>query len=139
MAVSATLHCLAGCSIGEIAGLIIGTALALTNGVTFVLSIILAFICGYTLSSLPLFKARLSLKTIIITVLAADTVSILTMELVDNTVVALIPGAMNAGLVNPLFWLTMPLSLIVAFLAAMPVNKWLLVRGRGHALVHNYH
>jgi hypothetical protein len=139
IAISATLHCLTGCAIGEIAGLVIGTILGLSNPATIAISIVLAFIFGYSLSSLPLVKSGLTLKKALTVVLAADTLSILTMELVDNTVMSAIPGAMNAGLVNPLFWLTMPLSLAIAFLAAVPVNKYLLERGKGHALVHEYH
>lgn len=138
-AISATLHCLTGCAIGEIMGLVLGTALGLTNLVTIIVSIGLAFIFGYTLSLLPLLKAELTLAAAFFIVLTADTLSIFTMEIVDNAVMAAIPGAMNAGLVNPLFWLTMPLSLIIAFFAALPVNRLLLQRGKGHALVHEYH
>lgn len=139
IAVSATLHCLTGCAIGEILGLVAGTAFGLSNVVTIVLSIGLAFIFGYSLSLLPLVKAGMSLSAALSIVLAADTLSIFTMEVVDNAVVTAIPGAMNAGLVNPLFWATLPLSLVVAFLAAFPVNRYLLQRGKGHALVHEYH
>lgn len=139
MAVSATLHCITGCAIGEIIGLIVGTALGLSNFSTIVLSILLAFLFGYTLSILPLTKAGLALGAALSVVLLADTLSIFTMEVVDNIVMAVIPGALNAGLVNPLFWLTMPLSLVVAFFAAVPVNRYLLKRGKGHALVHEYH
>lgn len=139
MAINATLHCLTGCAIGEITGLIIGTVFGLSNLLTIVLSIGLAFLFGYTLSTLPLLKAGLAVGTAFTVVLAADTLSILIMEIVDNSIMAAIPGAMNAGLVNPVFWLTMPLSLFIAFLAAVPVNKYLLERGKGHALVHEYH
>jgi hypothetical protein len=139
MAASATLHCLTGCAIGEIVGLIIGTALALSNVTTIVLAIALAFLFGYSLSTLPLLKAGLALGTALSVVLAADTLSILTMEIVDNAVMAIIPGAMNAGLVNPIFWVGMIISLSAAFLAAFPVNRYLLQRGRGHALTHEHH
>lgn len=139
MAVSATLHCLAGCAIGEVAGLVLGTALAWSNFTTIAVSIVLAFITGYALSTLPLIKAGLALKTALLTVLAADTLSILSMEIADNTVMAAIPGAMNAGLGNVLFWVTMPLSLTIGFIVAVPVNRYLLARGRGHALTHAYH
>jgi len=139
MAINATLHCLTGCAIGEISGLIIGTILGLSNLATIIISIGLAFLFGYTLSTLPLLKAGLAVGTAFTVVLAADTLSILTMELVDNSIMAVIPGAMNAGLVNPVFWLAMPVSLAVAFIAAVPVNKYLLERGKGHALVHKYH
>jgi preprotein translocase subunit SecG len=139
MAVSATLHCLTGCAIGEIMGLMIGTALGLSTAVTIALSVALAFLFGYTLSTLPLLRAGLALGTALQVVLAADTLSILTMEVVDNLAMAVIPGAMNAGLVNPLFWLGMMIALSVAFVAAYPVNRFLLQRGKGHALTHPYH
>lgn len=139
IAVSATLHCLTGCAIGEITGLIIGTALGLSSHVTIIIAIALAFLFGYTLSLLPLVRAGLVLKTAMTTVLAADTLSIAVMEVVDNGVMALIPGAMNAGLVNPIFWLALALALTAAFFAAYPVNRYLLERGKGHALVHKYH
>ena len=139
MAVSATLHCLTGCAIGEILGMIIGTAFGLDMHITIILSVSLAFFFGFLLSTLPLLKAGLSFLTALKLVFAADTLSIATMELVDNAVMATIPGAMNAGLVNPIFWLAMPFSLIVAFFAAYPVNDYLLSKGKGHALVMNYH
>ncbi|MEW1952250.1 DUF4396 domain-containing protein [Terrabacter sp. NPDC080008] len=139
MAASATLHCLTGCAIGEILGLMIGTAVGLGPAATIALSIGLAFLFGYTLSSLPLLRGGLGLGGALRLVLAADTVSILTMEVVDNLVVAVIPGAMNAGLVNPVFWVSMALSLAVAFVAAYPVNRYLLSHGKGHALTHEQH
>jgi hypothetical protein len=139
MAVSATLHCLTGCAIGEILGLMIGTALGLSSVQTIVLAVTLAFAFGYALSTLPLLKAGLGVGTAFSVVLAADTLSIATMELVDNLVMLAIPGAMEAGLVNPVFWLSMSLALTVAFFAALPVNLYLLNRGKGHALTHQYH
>jgi hypothetical protein len=139
MALSATLHCLTGCAIGEIVGLIIGTALGLSNIATIALAVGLAFLFGYTLSTLPLLKAGLAVGTALSVVLAADTLSILTMEIVDNAVMAVIPGAMNAGLVNVVFWLGMMIALTAAFFAAYPVNRYLLKRGKGHALTHQYH
>jgi hypothetical protein len=139
MAINATLHCLTGCAIGEITGLIIGTVLGLGSILTIAISIGLAFLFGYTLSTIPLLKAGLAAGTAFTVVLAADTLSILTMEIVDNSVMAVIPGAMNAGLVNPVFWLAMAVALTAAFFAAVPVNKYLLERGKGHALVHKYH
>jgi len=139
MAISATLHCLTGCAIGEVMGLIIGTALSLSNMTTIIISIILAFIFGYTLSTLPLLKHHLSVRQAFTLVLAADTLSILVMEITDNTVMAVVPGAMNAGLTNVLFWITMPISLAAAFVVAVPVNQFLLSRGKGHAIVHEYH
>ena len=139
MALSATLHCLTGCAIGEIVGLMVGTAVGLSAGWTIVVAIALAFLFGYTLSTLPLIKAGLGLAAALGLVLAADTLSIATMEIVDNAVMALIPGAMNAGLVNAVFWIGMMISLVVAFFAAYPVNRYLLQRGKGHALTHDYH
>ena len=139
MAASATLHCLTGCAIGEILGLMIGTAIGLASGATIALSVALAFLFGYTLSSLPLLRSGLTVGAALKLVLAADTVSILTMEVVDNLVMAVIPGAMNAGLVNAVFWVGMSISLVAAFLAAYPVNRYLLARGKGHALTHEHH
>ena len=138
-AASATIHCLTGCAIGEIAGLIIGEILGLSTAATIAMAVTLAFIFGYSLSLVPLVKAGIALTTAMSMVLAADTLSIATMELVDNTVMAIIPGAMGAGLVNPIFWLSMSLALTAAFFAAYPVNKYLLRRGKGHALLHAYH
>lgn len=139
MAVSATLHCLTGCAIGEVAGLIIGALLGLSAITTIVLAIALAFFFGYSLSLIPLLQNGLAFAQALPIILAADTLSILTMEIVDNAVMAVIPNAMNAGLVNPIFWIAMPISLIVAFFVALPVNKYLLKHGKGHALVHQYH
>lgn len=139
MALSATLHCLTGCAIGEILGLIIGTAIGLSAGWTIGLAVGLAFLFGYTLSTLPLIKSGLGFIGALSIVFAADTLSIATMEVVDNAVMAIIPGAMNAGLVNVTFWLSMMLALTVAFFAAYPVNRHLLQRGKGHALTHQYH
>lgn len=139
MAASATLHCLTGCAVGEIAGLVIGTALGLSSIATIPLALALAFVFGYTLSTLPLLRSGLLLAQALRIVLAADTLSILTMEVVDNAVVAVIPGAMEAGLVNPLFWASMALALTTAYVVAFPVNRWLLGRGRGHALTHGLH
>jgi len=136
MAVSATLHCLLGCSIGEVTGLIVGTGFSLSNTVTVSISIGLAFVFGYLLSLLPLLRSGMPLSSAYKIVLASDTLSILTMEIVDNIVMLLIPGAMNAGLMNPLFWITMPISLLFAFWAAVPVNYYLLRRGISH---HGHH
>ena len=138
IAASATLHCLTGCAIGEIAGLIVGTAIGLSNVATIALAIGLAFLFGYTLSTLPLVKAGLGFFGALGVVLAADTLSIATMELVDNAVMAAIPGAMDAGLGNSVFWLGMMVALTAAFIAAYPVNRYLLGRGKGHALTHHY-
>lgn len=139
MAASATLHCLTGCAIGEIAGLMIGAALGLTTAITIGLSIGLAFLFGYTLSTLPLLKAGLGFFSALSVVFAADTLSIATMEAVDNAVMVAVPGAMNATLTDPLFWVSMSLALVAAFFAAFPVNRYLLTKGKGHALVHQYH
>lgn len=134
MAVSATLHCLTGCAIGEVLGLIIGIALGLSTGVTILLAVALAFVFGFALSTLPLAKAGIGFTAALSVVAAADTLSIATMELVDNLVMVGIPGALHAGLVSPLFWVSMPIALTAAFFAALPVNKYLLKRNKGHAL-----
>jgi hypothetical protein len=134
MAVSATLHCLTGCAIGEVLGLIIGTVIGLSTGATILLAIILAFFFGFSLSTLPLIKAGIGFTAALAVVAAADTLSIATMELVDNLVMVAIPGALHAGLVDPLFWVSMAIALTAAFFAALPVNKYLLRRKKGHAL-----
>lgn len=139
MAASATLHCLTGCAIGEVTGLIIGTALGWTAIQTIILAVALAFVFGFALSTLPLRKADLGVFAALSIVFAADALSIATMEVVDNAVMVAIPGAMSAGLVSPLFWISMPIALMAAYLAAYPVNKYLLKKGRGHALVMKYH
>jgi hypothetical protein len=136
MAVSATLHCLTGCAIGEIAGMAIGTALGWSNWPTVVLAIVLAFVFGYSLTSLPLLRAGLALGVVIPIALASDTLSIATMEIVDNLVVVVIPGAIDAGLGDLLFWGSLSFGLAVAFVVAVPVNRWLLARGKGHTAVH---
>jgi hypothetical protein len=137
MAVSATLHCLTGCAIGEVLGLIIGTAFGLGTLVTILLAVTLAFVFGFALSTLPLVKAGVGFFAALSVVAAADTLSIATMELVDNLVMVAIPGALHAGIVNPLFWISMPIALTAAFFAALPVNKYLLKRNKGHALTMN--
>ncbi len=139
MAANATLHCLTGCAIGEILGLLIGTALGLSVGVTIGLAVALAFVFGYSLSTLPLLQAGLGFFAALSVVFAADTLSIATMEMVDNAVMAVIPGAMDAGLVNPVFWVGMMIALAAAFAAAFPVNRYLIGKGKGHALTHQYH
>lgn len=139
MAASATLHCLTGCAIGEVTGLVIGTIFGLEVIPTIILAVALAFMFGFTLSTLPLLRAGVGFFAALSVVAAADTLSIATMELVDNIVMALIPGAMSAGLVNPIFWIAMPVSLAAAFAAAYPVNRYLLTKGKGHALVMKYH
>jgi hypothetical protein len=136
VAVSATLHCLTGCALGEIAGMAIGTAAGFSNLGTVLLAIALAFLFGYGLTSLPLLRAGLVLSAVIPIALASDTLSIATMEVVDNLVVILIPGAMEAGLGDLLFWGSLSFSLVVAGMFAVPVNRWLIARGRGHAVLH---
>jgi len=139
LAFSATLHCLTGCSIGEVAGMVIGTALGLGNWSTIALSVVLAFVFGYLLTMLPLLRSGVVLRTTIRLAFASDTVSIIVMEIVDNAVVLAIPGAMDAGLGSPLFWGSLALSLLIAGAAAYPVVRWLIARNRGHAVVHQYH
>jgi hypothetical protein len=136
VAVSATLHCLTGCALGEIAGMVIGTAMGLGNWPTVVLSIALAFVFGYTLTSLPLVRAGMTLSQAAPIAFASDTLSITTMEIVDNAIVLAIPGALAAGLGDLLFWGSLAFSLAIAGVAAVPVNRWLIARGRGHAVVH---
>ncbi|WP_327684290.1 DUF4396 domain-containing protein [Kitasatospora sp. NBC_00458] len=138
-AAQATLHCLTGCAIGEILGMVIGTALGLHNGATVVLSILLAFVFGYALTMRGVLRAGLDVRAAVKVALAADTVSILVMELIDNTVMVTVPGAMDAGLGDVLFWLALAGSLLLAFALTVPVNKWMIGRGRGHAVVHAYH
>jgi hypothetical protein len=139
LAVSATLHCLTGCSIGEVLGMVIGTALGWPNGATIALAIVLAFFFGYSLTIRPVLRSGMPLAQAVRVALAADTVSIAVMEIVDNAVMLGIPGAMEAGLTNLLFWLSLALSLAVAFVVTVPVNRWLISRGRGHAAAHQHH
>ena len=136
LSVSATLHCLTGCAIGEIAGMAIGTALGFGNWGTVALSVVLAFLFGYSLTSLPLLRAGLALAAVIPIALASDTFSIAVMEIVDNLVMLVVPGALEAGLGTLLFWGSLSFALAVAFLAAVPVNRSLIARGKGHAAVH---
>ncbi len=136
VAVEATLHCLTGCALGEIAGMAIGTGFGLGNGTTVVLSIALAFLFGYTLTSLPLLRAGLPLRQVARLAFASDTLSIATMEVVDNLIMVVVPGAMAAGLGDLLFWGSLSFSLAVAGAIAVPVNRWLISRGRGHAVIH---
>ncbi|GIH28114.1 hypothetical protein Aph01nite_64240 [Acrocarpospora phusangensis] len=138
-AASATLHCLTGCAIGEILGMVIGTALGWHNVPTLILAITLAFFFGYALTLRGLRRARLPWRRAIRVALAADTLSILVMEIVDNGVMLAVPGAMDAALTSALFWSALIGSLAVAFVVTLPVNKWIIGRGRGHAVVHNYH
>ncbi|MCT7351166.1 DUF4396 domain-containing protein [Streptomyces sp. 15-116A] len=138
-AVKATLHCLVGCAIGEILGMVIGTALMWGNVPTMVLAITLAFLFGYSFTLFAVVRAGVDLKTAIRIALAADTVSIAVMELVDNAIIALTPGAMEAHLTEGLFWYALLGGFAVAFVITTPVNKWMIGRGKGHAVVHAYH
>jgi len=139
VALSATLHCLTGCAIGEVLGMIIGTALGWSSGATVALSIGLAFLFGYSLTSLPLLRSGMALGAVIPVALAADTVSIAIMELVDNAIMLLIPGAMEATLTDVGFYAALAAALIIAGAVALPVNRSLISRGKGHAVVHEYH
>ena len=136
VAFSATVHCLTGCAIGEVAGLAIGTALGLSNLATIVLAIALAFLFGYGLTSLPLLRSGMALGAVIPIAFASDTLSIATMEIVDNLIILAVPGAMEAGLDSLLFWGSLAFALAIAGLVAWPVNRRLIARGKGHAVVH---
>jgi Domain of unknown function (DUF4396) len=136
---SATVHCLTGCAIGEVLGMVIGTALRLGNWTTVVLSVLLAFLFGYALTMLPLLRAGLALKTALGLAFASDTASIALMEVVDNLIMLYIPGAMDAGLASLLFWGSLVASLVLAGVVAFPLNRWLIGRGMGHAVLHQYH
>ena len=135
---SATLHCLTGCAIGEVLGMVIGTALGWGNGATIALAVVLAFLFGYAFTLVPLLKI-LNTGTAVKLALAADTASITVMEIVDNAIMLVIPGAMDAGLGTLLFWSSLAFALAVAAVAAFPVNRWLIARGKGHAVVHAHH
>src|SRR3954451_6000449 len=136
VAISATLHCLTGCAIGEILGMVIGTAAGLSNSTTVILSIALAFVFGYGLTSLPLLRSGLPFGRVAPIAFASDTLSITTMEIVDNAIIVAIPGALAAGLDSRLFWGSLAFALVIAGVAAFPVNRYLIARGRGHAVVH---
>ncbi|HEU4736839.1 MAG TPA: DUF4396 domain-containing protein [Solirubrobacterales bacterium] len=136
VALSATLHCLTGCAIGEVAGMVIGTALGFSDLGTIALAVALAFLFGYTLTSIPLLRAGLALSVVIPIALASDTLSIAVMEVVDNAIMLIVPGAMEAGIGSVLFWGSLSFALVVAGAVALPVNRWLIARGKGHAAVH---
>jgi F0F1-type ATP synthase assembly protein I len=138
-AVSATLHCLTGCSIGEVLGMVIGTATGMSGWGTVVLSVVLAFGFGYGLTITPVLRAGLPFRDAAKVALASDTVSIATMEVTDNAVILLVPGALNAGLSTVLFWASLAVSLVIAFVVTVPVNRALIRRGRGHAVMHEFH
>ena len=139
LAVSATLHCLTGCAIGEVLGLVLATWWGWTNAPSIALAVVLAFVFGYALTITPVLRSGLPLRRALGVAFAADTVSILTMEVVDNAVVLAVPGAMDAGLLSLLFWGSLAVSLVIAFVVTVPVNRALIARGRGHAVVHEYH
>jgi hypothetical protein len=138
-AVSATLHCLTGCAIGEVLGLVLATWWGWANGPSIVLAIALAFVFGYSLTIAPVLRSGLSLRQAVGVALAADTLSIATMEVTDNAFVLAVPGAMEAGLTDLLFWASLVGSLVVAFFVTVPVNRVLIARGKGHAVVHQFH
>ena len=138
LAFQATVHCLTGCAIGEVLGLVIATALGWHDVPSIVLAVVLAFVFGYGLTIQPL-VGRMTFRNALRIAFAADTVSIIVMEIMDNAIVIAIPGAMAAGLTDSLFWVSLIVSLIVAFFVAYPVNRWLISRGMGHAVVHGHH
>ena len=139
VAFSATLHCLTGCAIGEVLGIVIGTALGFSDLGTIALAVALAFLFGYTLTSLPLLRAGFTIAAVVPIALATDTVSIAVMEIVDNGILLLVPGAMEAGVGDLLFWGALSVALVIAGIVAYPVNRWLIVRGKGHAVLHSTH
>jgi hypothetical protein len=136
VAISATLHCLTGCAIGEVAGMAIGTALGFSDWGTVALAVALAFVFGYSLTSVPLLRAGLALAAVVPIALASDTASIAVMEIVDNAIIVVIPGALEAELGDLLFWGSLAFSLVIAGFVALPLNRWLIARGKGHAAVH---
>jgi Domain of unknown function (DUF4396) len=139
VAALATLHCLTGCAIGEVLGMVIGTAAGLHDLATVILSMALAFVFGYGLTMRGVLRAGVGLRAAAWAALAADTVSIAVMELTDNAVILAVPGAMDAGLGGALFWAALGFSLVVAFVVTLPLNRWLISRGKGHAVLHAYH
>ena len=139
LAFSATAHCLTGCAIGEVLGMVIGTALGWGDFATIALAVVLAFFFGYSLTMLPLLRSGMALGAVLPLAFAADTLSITVMEIVDNAIMLVVPGAMEAGLASLLFWGSLAFALAVAFVAAFPVNRYLISRGKGHAVVHEHH
>jgi hypothetical protein len=139
LALMATVHCLTGCAIGEILGMVLATWWGLGNFASIVLAIVLAFFFGYGLTSLPLLRSGMSVREVAPLAFASDTASITTMEIVDNLFILIVPGAIAAGLGDALFWWSLIVGLVIAGVVAFPVNRWLLVRGRGHAVMHEHH
>jgi hypothetical protein len=138
-ATQATVHCLTGCAIGEVLGMVVATALGWSGGRSIAIAVILAFLFGYGLTIRSVLRAGVAIGRAVPVVLASDTVSIATMEIVDNAFIVVVPGALAAGLGDSLFWWSLAVSLAIAFVVALPVNRWLIARGRGHALVHQAH
>jgi hypothetical protein len=138
VAISATLHCLTGCAIGEILGMVVSTALGLSNAASIGIAIVLAFVFGYGLTVRPLIGA-VGTRRAVRLAFASDTISITTMEIVDNLFIIAVPGALAAGLADGLFWWSLIVSLVIAFVVTVPVNRWLISRGKGHAVIHAYH
>ena len=139
LALSATVHCLTGCAIGEVLGMVLATWWGWGNAASIALSVVLAFFFGYGLTSLPLLRSGMSLREVAPLAFASDTASITTMEIVDNLFILVVPGAIAAGLGDPLFWWSLSLGLLIAGAVAYPVNRWLIARGRGHAVMHGHH
>jgi hypothetical protein len=139
LAARATTHCLIGCGIGEVLGVVIGTALGWSDLATILLAIGLAFVFGYSLTIWPLVASGMAVRTAMRLALVSDTASIAVMELVDNAILLVIPGAMAATIVTPLFWISLAVSLAIAWVVTFPVNRWLIARGRGHAVIHGAH
>ncbi|MFF4042614.1 DUF4396 domain-containing protein [Streptomyces sp. NPDC001816] len=139
VAARATLHCLTGCAIGEVLGMVVGTAFGWGNLPTMLLAIVLAFFFGYSLTLRGVLRAGVDFRTALRVALAADTLSIVVMELIDNGVIVVWPSAMDATLGDALFWISLVISLVIAFVVTTPVNKWTIGRGKGHAVVHQYH
>jgi Domain of unknown function (DUF4396) len=138
-AFQATTHCLTGCAIGEVLGMVIATALGWGDAASIAISVVLAFLFGYSLTLGPVLRANVPFRRAAALTFASDTLSITVMEIVDNAFILIVPGAIDAGLGDALFWWSLGVSLLIAFVAAFPVNRWLIARGRGHAVVHELH
>jgi hypothetical protein len=138
-AFSATIHCLTGCAIGEVLGLVIATAAGWSDVPSIAIAVVLAFLFGYALTLIPVLRADVPLRRALPVALASDTASIAVMETADNAFILIVPGAMDAGLTDPRFWWSLGVGLAIAFLVALPLNRWLIARGRGHAVAHTYH
>jgi Domain of unknown function (DUF4396) len=139
LALSATVHCLTGCAIGEVLGMVLATWWGWGDVASIVLAVVLAFFFGYGLTSLPLLRAGMSVREVAPLAFASDTASITTMEIVDNLFILIVPGAISAGLGDPLFWWSLAIGLLIAGVVAYPVNRWLVARGKGHAAMHAHH